>query len=168
MAARTGTPLRILGTAAVLAALWLLMSGLYKPLLLTFGAASVVLVVYVVRRMDTVDGDRVELRLRPVAFLGYFVWLLAEIAKANWEVTKVILSPKMPIKQNLFSVPYTQKSDLAQVVYANSITLTPGTLTVETDVGFFLVHGLAYTPDDMDALADMDARVTAVEWDAKD
>lgn len=144
------------------------MSGLYKPLILALGAASVVLVVYIIHRMDTVDGDRVELHLKPVAFVRYFFWLLVEIAKANWEVTRVILSPKMPVRQHLYSVPYTQKSDLAQVIYASSITLTPGTLTVETDVGFFLVHGLAYAPEDMDALADMDARVSAVERSSAD
>lgn len=139
------------------------MSGLYKPLILGFGAASVVLVVYVVRRMDTIDGDQFEIRLKPIAFLGYLVWLMVEIAKANWAVTKIVLSPKMPLRQHLFDVPYTQKTDLGQVIYANSITLTPGTISVETEVGHFLVHALCYSDDDMDALADMDARVTATE-----
>ena len=155
--------MRIIGTATVLAVLWLLMSGLYKPLILAFGAASVALVVFIVRRMDAVDGDQVQVALRPIAFVSYIFWLLVEIAKANWAVTKVILSPGMPIRQHLFSVPCTQRTDLAQVIYANSITLTPGTLTVETDLGYFLVHALAYSPDDIDALADMDARVSAVE-----
>ncbi|MDK3074888.1 Na+/H+ antiporter subunit E [Sedimentitalea sp. JM2-8] len=152
-----------MGTAIVLSGLWLLMSGLYKPLILGFGAASVALVVYVVHRMDSLDGDRVQVQLKPLALLGYCGWLLVEIAKANWAVTKIILSPKMPIGQHLFSVPCSQRTDLAQVMFANSITLTPGTLTVETDVGYFLVHALAYSPEDMDALADMDARVSAVE-----
>ena len=155
--------MRTIGTAIVLTALWLLMSGLYKPLILGFGAASVVLVVYVVRRMDTIDGDQFEIRLKPIAFLGYLVWLMVEIAKANWAVTKIVLSPKMPLRQHLFDVPYTQKTDLGQVIYANSITLTPGTISVETEVGHFLVHALCYSDDDMDALADMDARVTATE-----
>lgn len=132
-------------------------------MILGFGAASVLLVVYVVRRMDTIDGDQIEVRLKPIAFLGYLVWLLVEIAKANWAVTKIVLSPKMQMRQHLFDVPYTQKTDLGQVIYANSITLTPGTISVETEVGHFLVHALDYGDDDMDALADMDARVTASE-----
>ena len=155
--------MRSLGTGAVLAALWLLMSGLYKPLVLGLGAASVLLVVYVLYRMDEVDGDRVHIEIRPLAALAYFGWLLVEIAKSNWAVTKVVLSPSMPIGQHMFSVPYNQRTDLGQVIYANSITLTPGTLTVETDVGFFPVHALSYAPEDMDALADMDARVAAIE-----
>ena len=155
--------MRIIATAIVLARLWLLLSGLYKPLILAFGAASVVLVVFVVNRMDAVDGDRVALHLKPLASVRYFFWLLGEIAKSNWAVTKIVLSPSLPIRQRLFPVPYNQKTDLGQVIFANSITLTPGTLTVETDLGYFLVHALSFSPGDMDALADMDARVSATE-----
>ena len=89
--------------------------------------------------------------------------MLVEIAKSNWLVTRVILARIMPIRQNLFEVPYTQKSDLGQVIFANSITLTPGTLTIETEAGDFLVHALSYSPTDMDDLADMDRRVSEIE-----
>ncbi|MEO9782076.1 MAG: Na+/H+ antiporter subunit E [Sedimentitalea sp.] len=154
---------RLIGTAIFLSALWLLMSGLFKPMILAFGVVSVLLVVYILHRMDSVDEDRVALPLGPFATVGYFFWLLVEIAKANWAVTKIVLSPKMPITQHLFSVPYTQNSDVGQVIFANSITLTPGTLTVETDLGYFLVHALDYSPDDLESLADMDAHVTAIE-----
>ncbi|WP_268249758.1 Na+/H+ antiporter subunit E [Seohaeicola zhoushanensis] len=147
----------------ILAAMWLLMSGLYKPLILGFGAASVLLVVFVLRRMDAIDGDRVQLRLKPLASLGYLIWLLKEIAKSNWVVTKIILKPSMPIRQHLFVVPLTQESDLGQTIFANSITLTPGTITVETEPGHFLVHALAYSDGDDDGLADMDRRVSAIE-----
>jgi multicomponent Na+:H+ antiporter subunit E len=139
------------------------MSGLFKPLIVILGGLSVLLVVFVLHRMDSVDEDRVALPLGPIASLGYLFWLLVEIARANWAVTKIVLSPNMAITQHLFSVPYTQKSDVAQVIFANSITLTPGTLTVETDLGYFLVHALDYGPGTMDELADMDARVTATE-----
>lgn len=155
--------MRLIGTAAFLTGLWLLMSGLFKPMILAFGALSVLLVVYIIHRMDKVDEDRVALPLGPIATVKYLFWLLVEIAKANWIVTKIVLAPKMPVHQHMFSVPCTQKSDVGQVIFANSITLTPGTLTVETDLGYFLVHALAYSPDDMDALADMDARVSAIE-----
>ena len=128
-----------------------------------FGVGSVAIALFVVRRMDSVDEDRVALDLGPVASLTYFFWLLVEIAKANWAVTKIILSPRMPIRQHLFAVPFTQKSDLGQVVFASSITLTPGTITVETESKDFLVHALAYSTDDRAALADMDRRVTAIE-----
>ena len=161
--AERGYRVRTIFTAFVLTALWLLMSGLYKPLILGFGAASVVLVVFVVRRMDAVDGDQFAIRLKPIGFLRYVIWLLVEIAKSNWAVTKIVLSPKMPIRQHLFDVPTSQVTDLGQVIFASSITLTPGTISVETEEGHFLVHALNYDDSDLDALADMDARITAVD-----
>ena len=143
--------------------LWLMLSGIYKPMLVGFGILSVALVMVIVRRMDRIDGDHVRFAIKPVKFFLYLIWLLVEIAKSNWLVTKVILARIMPIRQNLFEVPYTQKSDLGQVIFANSITLTPGTLTIETEAGDFLVHALSYSPTDMDDLADMDRRVSEIE-----
>jgi multicomponent Na+:H+ antiporter subunit E len=143
--------------------LWLLMSGLYEPLIIGFGVASVLTVLALTRRMDAVDRDHVEIALNPLRFLGYILWLLGEIAKANWAVTKIILSPRMGIRQHLFETPYSQRTDLGQVIFANSITLTPGTISVECEEGHFLVHALAYSRSDHSALADMDRRVTAVE-----
>jgi multicomponent Na+:H+ antiporter subunit E len=150
-------------TAVVLFALWLLMSGIYKPLIIAFGLGSVLLVTYVVARMDKVDGDPVRMPLKPLTYSGYLLWLLVEIAKANWVVTRIILSPGLRLRQHLFRIPVTQKSDLGQVIFANSITLTPGTITVETETGAFLVHALNYSDADPGALADMDRRITAAE-----
>ena len=150
-------------TGGLLFALWLLMSGIYKPLVVGFGVGSVLLAVYVVRRMDSVDDDPLAVRLNPVRFVGYFGWLLVEIAKSNWAVTKLILSRNMPMRQHLFRAPYSQTSDLGQVIFANSITLTPGTISVEVEDGEFLVHALDYGDDTMDGLADMDARVSRAE-----
>ena len=79
-------------TGLILFALWLLMSGIYKPLVVGFGLASVLLAVYVVRRMDAVDNDHLDIHLKPLGFLAYVGWLLVEIAKSNWAVTKLILS----------------------------------------------------------------------------
>ena len=158
-----GTTLKTILTSLFMMALWLMLSGIYKPLLVTFGILSVILVMIIVRRMDQIDGDHVRIYLRPIKFFQYVIWLLWEIAKSNWQVTKVILARTMPIQQNLFEVPYTQKSDLGQVIFANSITLTPGTLTIETESKDFLVHSLSYQPEDVAALQDMDRRVSEVE-----
>lgn len=155
--------MRTIGAAIILMALWLLLSGIYKPMIIGFGAASVLVVLLVVRRMDAADGDRVELRLRPFETAKYVVWLMVEIAKANWAVTKIILSPNMPIRQHLFAIPFSQRTDLGQVIFANSITLTPGTITIETESDDFLVHAVSYSDSDLEALADMDRRVTATE-----
>ena len=155
--------MRLVGYAVILGSLWLLWSGIYKSLLIIFGAGSVVLVLLIIIRMNRVDHDRIQIELNPLKLIGYIGWLLIEIAKCNIAVTKTILSSSMPIKQNLFKVPYTQRTDVGQVIFANSITLTPGTVTVETEDGHFLVHALSYSHDDLEALAGMDRRVCEAE-----
>lgn len=155
--------LRIIGAFVVLMALWLLLSGIYEPMIIGFGAVSVLITVLVGRRMDDLDGDPVSLPLRPLKFARYLVWLMGEIAKANWAVTKIVLAPEMPIRQHLFGVRFSQKGDLGQVLFANSITLTPGTITVETEDKRFLVHALAYTHETIGELTSMDQRASAAE-----
>lgn len=147
-------------------ALWLLMSGIYKPLIIGLGAGSVLLVVWVMARMNAVDDYRMSIRLKPITFVMYNLWLLTEIARANWAVTRIVLSRRMPIRQKMFEVPNSQTTDLGRVVFANSITLTPGTVSVEARPGCFLVHALSYDDGDMDALADMDRRITNCEGGA--
>lgn len=158
--------MRSIAIGIVLFALWLLLSGIYTPMIIGLGFASSLLVLVIIKRMDTQDGDSVKIHLSPFRFAKYMVWLMIEIARANWAVTKTILSRNMNIRQHLFTVPYTQKTDLAQVMFANSITLTPGTITVEIEDGQFLVHAVSYSDDDPAAIADMDARITACEPEA--
>lgn len=139
------------------------MSGIYKPMIIGFGLASSIIAILVVRRMDRIDGARMTLHVAPLRFARYLVWLMVEIFRANWAVAKVILSPDMPINQTFLKVPYSQKSPVGRTIFANSITLTPGTISVEVEDGQFLVHALAYQDGDLDALADMNARVAATE-----
>ena len=159
--------MKLVGYSVILGSLWLLWSGIYKSLLIILGAGSVLLVLLITIRMNRVDDDRIQIELNPLKFIGYIGWLLVEIAKSNIAVTKTILSSSMPIKQNLFNVPYTQRTDLGQVIFANSITLTPGTVTVETEDGHFLVHALSYSHDDLEALSGMDRRVREAETVAR-
>lgn len=155
---------RTLIGALGLAALWLLMSGLWdKPLILIFGLVSIVLVMWLGKRMDAADGDMLDYVLKPFATIKYVAWLMIEIAKSNLTVSRIILSGKEPNRQKLFMVPVSCKSELGQVMFANSITLTPGTITVETENEQFIVHALDFDETDMEALADMDARVAAIE-----
>lgn len=139
------------------------MSGVYKPLVIGFGVASSLLVVFIIHRMDETDGDRPDFRISVWRYVRYFFWLLTEIARANWAVTKLILAPRVKLRQHMFFVPMSQKTELMEVTFANSITLTPGTITIETEPGRFLVHALNYSDSDDEALADMDRRVSAVE-----
>lgn len=155
---------RVFTGAVLMFALWLGMSGVYQPLTIGLGAASAVFVAVVVVRMEGANpAARTRIRLRPVVFIRYLAWLAKEIAVANWAVTKAIMSPEMTIRRHYFKVPVTQKTEVGQTIYANSITLTPGTLTVESEDGEFWVHALEFGPTTKEDLADMDARVSAAE-----
>ena len=151
-------------TAIFLFLLWYLMSGIDKGLTLGLGLASSIFAVWMVRRMENAsEFNSLKVQLRPIETLKYCVWILWEIMKSNWTVTKVILSPSMTINQSMFNVPFSQKSDLGQTIFANSITLTPGTISVEVEEDHFLVHALVYESSDHAALADMDDRVSRIE-----
>ena len=119
-----------------LVVLWLLMSGLYKTLILVFGLGSVLLVMFFMKRMSEKDGYEVEINLKITETLKYLFWLIVEVAKCNVAVDKLLLDRKVRIAQEFVEIPTSTKSDLAQVIFANSITLTPGTVTVETAVSY--------------------------------
>lgn len=77
-----------------------------------------------------------------VLFFRYIYHLVIEIVKANIDVAKIVLSKNMDIQPHFFKVPLHIKKDLNKVIYANAITLTPGTLSVDMDEDFILVHAL--------------------------
>lgn len=155
--------LRIAGLGVGFFILWLLLSGLFKPLLIGFGVLSCLITLAIAVRMGIFQNENNSAHQSVSAFFLYLGWLLVEIAKSNWAVTKVILVNKLSLQQKLFNVPTTQRTDLGKVLYANSITLTPGTITVETEDGYFVTHALTDAASDLDALADMDRRVSAIE-----
>lgn len=150
----------------ILSLIWLGLSGHYTTLVLSFGAASVLGVVFIALRKGIVDveGTPYEIGL---SILIYWPWLLVEIVKANIDVTKRVLAPSLPISPTLFTLTSSQQSDLGKVLYANSITLTPGTVTVAIEGDEFLVHALSE-----DAAMDleegtMDRKVSATEHKRK-
>jgi len=118
-------------------------------------------VVWVAHRMDVVDreGHPIHLSWR---VLPYWLWLTWEIAKTNVEVALIVLNPKMPISPRMVRVRASQKTELGQVIFANSITLTPGTVTVDLVDGGLEVHALTKAAADSLAEGDMDRRVCAV------
>ena len=113
-------------------------------------------------RMDLIDHEGVPIHIT-WAVLRYLPWLIREVAKANIDVAKRIIDPKLPISPCLFDAPVSQKTDLGQALYANSITLTPGTVSVDLDPNVIRVHALDQGSADGVLEGEMDARVSAVE-----
>jgi multicomponent Na+:H+ antiporter subunit E len=155
--------LHAVSLAVSLSILWLLLSGHFsEPLLLVLGLASVLLVVVIVHKMETLDpeGHPVHLSRR---VLVYWPWLVKEIVLANIDVGKAILGLGVPVAPTVFTVRSSQKGEIGRAIYANSITLTPGTVTIEVDGDQLTVHAL--TPGAVEGLesGEMDRRVTKVE-----
>jgi multicomponent Na+:H+ antiporter subunit E len=75
-------------------------------------------------------------------YVRYVYHLIIEIVKANIDVAKIVLSKNMDIQPHFFKVPLNIKKDLNKVIYANAITLTPGTLSVDIKDDYILVHAL--------------------------
>ena len=151
---------------AVLYGLWLALSGHYTPFLLAIGAVCTAFAVAVAMRMDVVDheGHPIHLGLRTVLYWG---WLAGQIVLSALAVSRIVLAPRLRIDPVLETVPASQKSDLGRVIYANSITLTPGTLSTSVTEDGIEVHAL--TRRGMEGLkaGDMDRRVSAVEGEGE-
>ena len=150
----------------VLMVVWLLNSGHYTPLLISFGVVSCLFVVYLSWRMGIIDREGLPVRLIPRA-LFYGPWLFKEIFKANVDVAKRTLTPYEPdISPRLFDTGVTQKSDLGRVIYANSITLTPGTVSIGVRGAYITVHAIAEDVADGLQEGEMDRHVTWLEGES--
>ena len=144
---------------------WLLWSGHYSfdhMLVLGLGVVSCVFVVYMANRMDIVDEEGHPIHLL-FQLLLYIPWLLWAIVKANIDVAKRVLNPSLPISPCMVRIKATQKTDLTRVIFANSITLTPGTVSVELVGDDILVHALTREAAEDVQSGDMDRRVTSLE-----
>lgn len=146
-----------------LAALWLLLSGYFdKPLLLGFGAFSVALSAWLAKRAGVLDDDAVPSSLFP-GILGYWIWLGGEIGKANIMVMRQALAVEPKLSPKLFIVPNPPRSTVGKATFANSITLTPGTVSIDLREDAILVHALTEDLADVEAIADMGERVAKCE-----
>ena len=96
-------------------------------------------------------------------FLRRLFWLIVEVAKCNVAVVKLLLARKVKISQEFVEISVSTNSDLAQVIFANSITLTPGTVTVETENNSLLVHVLNLDNNTESELGNMGQRVSSLE-----
>ena len=137
-------------------------SGHYTLLLLGLGILSTLAVVYLARRADLIDREIQPILLKP-SVLFYWFWLGREIVKSNIDVARRILSPGTPISPNVFTVRAGQQTELGRVTYANSITLVPGTVSMDVDDDVITVHALTREAAADLQRGEMDKRVCNVE-----
>ena len=151
-----------LSMTASLIVFWLMISLDFGTLNLALGIASAFLVVVISTSMDVVDHESQPLHLTPrlPLFCG---WLSRQVIRSSFDVTRCIWTPGRTISPTVVRIKSSQKSALGKVIYANSITLTPGTVTLNIEGDDILVHALTRKDAETLQQGEMDRRVTELE-----
>ena len=155
---------RILLTTSLFVVAWLLWSGMYKPLMLTLGALSVALTILLAWRMRFFKKRLFALRFS-FGILRYWGWLFIEVVKSSIQVMRVVLRPTIEVAPVVVKIPRNQRSEFQTMMLGNSITLTPGTITLDVDEDTILVHALTEAGADDLMAGEMARRVDAFAED---
>ena len=150
--------------ALALFVLWLLLSGYFKPLLLILGVLSCTLVAWLTHKLDLFGGFFSVLRFN-FGLPKLVPWLLLEIIKSSLYVSWRILHPRLPISPTTITVSTTGHGDVAKALYANCITLTPGTYSLNINTDTITAHALTDTLADNLQQGEMSKRIKALESD---
>lgn len=133
--------MHVVSVFIVMYGVWILLSGQLTAMHLGAGLVCSLIVTYLAVRKGIADAEGHPVQLLGTAFV-YWPWLGWQIVLANLDVLWRVWHPRLPISPRMVKVPNRIKNDLTKVIYANSITLTPGTVTVSVDKDHFLVHSL--------------------------
>lgn len=152
--------MRNLSLAVFLCIFWLASSGRVEPLYLGMMMVSCAAVVALARRLRVVDaeGHPVELLF---GMCGFAAWLVVRIVEANLAVVRLVLARRPELAPGVVRVAATQSDDLGRTIHANSVTMTPGTVTLEVRDDSLLVHSLVAGEETMACAAQLDRRVSA-------
>ena len=151
-----------IGPVIVLMLFWLMLSGYYTVLLVVLGVLSVLGVKLIIDRMDIIDHEGQPILQFSIGLLFFHAWLLWKILQSNFIVARMILSPDPKLNPRLIELPTEEMNDMERVIYANAITLTPGTLTTDVSDERIQVHALSdATANDL-LTGEMGRRVLAI------
>ena len=151
-----------LSMTASLMLFWLMISGNFSILNLALGIASAFLVVAISSRMDVVDHESQPIHLTARLPI-YWFWLARQVIVSNLGVTRRIWTPGRSISPTLVRLKMSQETGLGKVIYANSITLTPGTVSLSIEGDEILVHALTRGDAEILMTGEMDRRVRDLE-----
>lgn len=147
----------------LLAVFWLTLSGYFYAFLLGLGVLSCLFAFWIARRMDIVDNEGVPVQIGGVALIKYFFWLVKQIVISNMNVIKIVISKKPEVRRAMFLVTASPKSSIGQVIMANSITLTPGTVTTGIQPDSMQIHALVDPGTNDPTILEIDRRVRELE-----
>jgi multicomponent Na+:H+ antiporter subunit E len=152
--------MRYVVTFILLFSQWIIWSGMLDAFHLVLGAISCAIVTYMTHDiLFTREKFASRQIVEVIRFILYIPWLLYQIILANIHVASLVLNHKMPIDPKIIKFKSTLKKDIAKVTFANSITLTPGTITADIVDGEFIVHALSKKVADDLLSGDMEKRV---------
>jgi multicomponent Na+:H+ antiporter subunit E len=154
--------IRILIATVVLFSVWLLLSGHFGLLLLSLGLLSSIFVAWVSEKLGLFNSDYTTLKLNS-KLPKFLPWFFIEVIKSNIDVSFRILHPKLPIEPNIITLDVSHHSDVATAVYANCITLTPGTYSLDLNADNIVVHSLTRALAEDLKTGAMSKRISALE-----
>jgi multicomponent Na+:H+ antiporter subunit E len=125
----------------LLMALWLLLSTHFEPLMISFGVGSVIFTLVMAKRMNLADRDSIPIHM-VANLIKFWLQLGLKILVSNVDVTLRILGLK-PINPQLIKIPLPKSDDLSIAMYANAITLTPGSASLHIEDGYLYVHTIS-------------------------
>jgi len=134
----------------ILFVFWILLNNTFDPLILGLGAVLALLISLLFCSRCNVFA---KIRLTPKAFLYTFIYLvvfLIELVKSNLDVARRVLSPQLPINPGIVEVKTKLTSRMGRMILANSITLTPGTLSVDVSDDRLFIHWIDVKSEDID------------------
>ena len=140
--------LHLVSMAVLLFCFWLLLSGTLQMKFLIYGILTAIVaawVTYPLLLVPNADGSRLYFvfGVNPVKLIWYFLWLLWQLILANMDVIKSTVRPEIRINPRVVRFRFRADNPMAAVALANSITLTPGTVTMNVEEnGLFEVHAL--------------------------
>ena len=155
--------MRFVLTALIMFAFWICLSGEFSFILLLTGIISSLLVSYISHDLLIGNGDMKLGFIRTIRFIKFLPWLLWQIVLANIDLAIRTLHPKMPINPMLINFKNNLKTDLGMVILANSITLTPGTVTIDVNENDFFIHVISEKAAQSLISGEMQARVKKIE-----
>lgn len=154
-------------TAIIMFVFWILLSGETDPILIGSGIVSSLFVSYISH--DLLIGSKIKVGpavVKTLRFLIYLPWLMWQIVLSNIDLVYRTLHPSMPIDPSIIEFDTDIETDKGITILANSITLTPGTVTIKAHKdGHFKVHAIAKKAADGLLAGDMQRKVRAIEKD---
>lgn len=154
------------GTTVILFAFWMLLSGKFDAFHLTLGAICCALVAYLFHDLLFANVRVGDMRVVAARFIAYIPWLIQQILLANIHVVSLVVRRRMPIDPRVVKFRTKLETDISCVTLANSITLTPGTITMDIKDGVFYVHAVSQKVADELNAGDMEDRVAHIFMEA--